>query len=58
LQGQPEVTLQAVTDDEMRAKHADLQCEGRSLRFDHPKAKTIYVDLRVKQPHQLIYLAR
>jgi hypothetical protein len=53
--------MQVVTDDEMReflSKHADLRCEGRSLLFDHPEAKAIYVDLRVKEPHQLIYLAR
>ncbi len=53
--------MQVATDDEMReflAKHDDLRCEGRQLRFDHLEAKTIYVDLRVSEPHQLVYLAR
>ncbi len=53
--------MQVVTDEEMReflSKHADLRCEERRLHFDHPEAKTIYVDLRVSEPHQLVYLAR
>jgi len=53
--------MQVATDEEMREflnKHADLRCEGRQLHFDYPEAKTIYVDLRVKEPSQLVYLAR
>jgi len=53
--------MQVATDDEMRdflAKHDDLRCEAKRLRFDYPEAKTIIVDLRVSEPHQLVYLAR
>ncbi len=38
--------------------HSDLRCEGRQLRFDYPEAKSTCVDLRVSEPHQLVYLAR
>ena len=51
----------AVTDQEMRevlSKHGELRCEGRQLRFDYPEAKSISIDLRVSEPHQLVYLAR
>jgi hypothetical protein len=53
--------MQVVMDEEMRTflnRHDDLRCEGRQLRFDHQEAKTIIVDLRVSEPHQLVYLAR
>ncbi len=53
--------MKVVTDEEMReflAGHADLRCEDRKLRFDFPEAETIIVDLRVSEPHQLVYLAR
>lgn len=53
--------MQVVTDEEMRSflnRHDDLRCEGRQLSFDHTEAKTIIVDLRVSEPHQLVYLAR
>jgi hypothetical protein len=51
----------ATTNDEMVSSLAafnELRCEGRRLSFAEPGAKTIRVDLRVKEPHQLIYLAR
>jgi hypothetical protein len=50
-----------VTDKEMRdslAQHEELQCEGDHLRFDHPEARAICVDLHVQEPHQLVHLAR
>ena len=53
--------MQAVTDEEMRKflnKYEDLRCEERKVLFDHPKAKTICVDLRVNEPNRIIYLAR
>jgi len=53
--------MQVVTDDEMREflnRDDDLRCDGRQLSFHHPEAKTIIVDLRVSEPHQLVYLAR
>jgi hypothetical protein len=53
--------MQVATDEEMREflnRHADMRCEGRQLRFDYPEARTIYVDLRVEEPSQLVYLAR
>jgi hypothetical protein len=53
--------MKVVNDEEMREslnRHDGLRCEGRQLRFDHPEAKSIIVDLRVSEPHQLVYLAR
>jgi hypothetical protein len=53
--------MQVVTDEEMRESlthHDDLRCEGRRLRFNQPGAQAIIVDLRVSEPHQLVYLAR
>ncbi len=53
--------MQVVTDEEMRKflnRHEDLRCEERQVCFDHPEAKTICVDLRISEPHQIIYLAR
>lgn len=50
-----------VTNDEMRANLAaypELCCEGRQVRFRSSQAPSITIDLRVKEPHQLIYLAR
>jgi hypothetical protein len=53
--------MRANTNDEMvnsRAAFNELRCEGRRLSFAEPGAKTIRVDLRVKEPHELIYFAR
>jgi hypothetical protein len=53
--------MNAVTENEMRdylAKHEDLRCAERRLRFDHPDAKAICADLRLQEPHQLVHLAR
>jgi hypothetical protein len=49
------------TNDEMVSSLAafqELRCEGRRVSFVEPDVKTIRVDLRVKEPHQLVYLAR
>jgi len=49
------------TDDEMRgflAAHTELRCEGRKLYLSDAQAPSITIDLRVKEPHQLVYLAR
>ena len=49
------------TDDEIVSSLAalsELRCEGRRVSFVGPDAKNIRVDLRVKEPHQLISLAR
>jgi hypothetical protein len=51
----------AATEKEMRdflAKHDGLRCDGKYLGFDHPEAKSVRLDLRVSEPHQLVYLAR
>jgi hypothetical protein len=51
----------ATTDEEMVTSLAafnELRCEGRKVSFVEPDAKTIRIDLRVKEPHQLVYLAR
>jgi hypothetical protein len=53
--------MQVATEAKMREAfmaHEELRYEGRRLRFDHPEAQTIIVDLRVSEPHQLVYLAR
>ena len=53
--------MQVVTDAEMRkflTKQADLRCGEKHLSYVHPEAKTIRVDLQVKEPHQLVSLAR
>jgi hypothetical protein len=53
--------MKVVTSDEMREflnGHDDLLCEEQRIHFVHPEAKTICVNLRVSEPHQLIYLAR
>jgi hypothetical protein len=50
-----------LTNDEARAQltgHPGLRCEAKNLWFDNPEASSIKVDLRVKEPHQLVYLAR
>lgn len=50
-----------LTKDEMRstlAAYEELRCEGDNLSFGDPGAGRIAVDLRVKEPHQLVYLAR
>jgi hypothetical protein len=50
-----------VTNDEMRsnvAGYSELRCEGRKLWFADSPAASIRVNLRVKEPHQLVYLAR
>ncbi len=37
---------------------AELRCHERKLHFADAQALSITIDLRVKEPHQLIYLAR
>lgn len=49
------------TDDEIKsflAGHAELRCAGDNLLFVNSEAESISVNLRVKEPHQLVYLAR
>ena len=51
----------AATDHEMMsslAAYHELLCEPRRLSFADTSTKTIRVDLRVKEPHQLVHLAR
>jgi hypothetical protein len=36
----------------------ELRCEGNNLSFADAGARRIVIDLRVKEPHQLVYLAR
>lgn len=40
------------------AAHVELQVEGRQLRFTDPASQSIKINLRVKEPHQLVHLAR
>jgi hypothetical protein len=50
-----------VTNDEMRShltKYTELRCEGRQLWFGEPQAASVRINLRVKEPHQLVHLAR
>ena len=50
-----------LTEDEMKsslAAHTELRREGRKLHFQKAEAPSICIDLRVKEPHQLVYLAR
>jgi hypothetical protein len=51
----------AAMDNEMLsslAAYNELRCEGRRLSFVDPGGKTIRIDLRVEEPHRLVYLAR
>ncbi|HTW57057.1 MAG TPA: hypothetical protein VMD99_02880 [Terriglobales bacterium] len=53
--------MTGLTNDETRAHltaHTELSCEGRGLWFPGPQSAKIKIDLRVNEPHQLIYLAR
>jgi hypothetical protein len=50
-----------LTKDEVRsdlAAHDELRCEGDRLSFHAAAAGSICIDLRVKEPHHLVYLAR
>jgi hypothetical protein len=51
----------AATNSEMKnslAVHEELRCEERKVYFADARASSITIDLRVKEAHQLIYLAR
>jgi hypothetical protein len=51
----------AATNDEIRgsfAAHKELRCDGRRLHLANAQAPSITINLRVTEPHQLIYLAR
>ncbi|HVM93751.1 MAG TPA: hypothetical protein VMT67_13105 [Terriglobales bacterium] len=51
----------AATEKEMQeylSGHGNLRCNGKSIGFDYPEAKSIRLDLRVSEPHQFLYLAR
>jgi len=50
-----------LTENETRkslAAYAELRCEGRRIYFSNAEAPSIRIDFRVKEPHQLVYLAR
>jgi hypothetical protein len=50
-----------VTNDEMTsylAKLPELRCEGRKVSFADAQAASFRINLRVPEPHQLVYLAR
>jgi len=49
------------TESEMKdalLAHRELRCNGKKLRFAEERLPPITIDLRVKEPHQLAYLAR
>jgi len=49
------------TNDGIRnslATHPELRCEGKEVVFADPQSPPIRINLRVDEPHQLIYLAR
>jgi hypothetical protein len=51
----------AETKDEMQktlAAYEELRCEGNKLSFVDNSVGRIVLDLRVEEPHQLVYLAR
>ncbi|HMK21625.1 MAG TPA: hypothetical protein VK466_04785 [Terriglobales bacterium] len=50
-----------MTDAEMGeylSQFSELRCENKRLSFDHSEANRIVVDLRVSEPHQLLFRAR
>ena len=53
--------MKVVTEAEIREyllQFPELRCEGKVVGFDHPEAKGITIDLRLPEPHQLVFLAR
>jgi hypothetical protein len=49
------------TNDEIRsslAAHEELRCDDRRLYLANAQVPSITINLRVKEPHQLVYLAR
>jgi hypothetical protein len=51
----------ASTNGEMQSyltAHEELRCDGQNLYFPEAKAPSIRINLRVAEPHQLVYLAR
>lgn len=42
----------------MLSLYPELRCDERSVRFDHPEARSIFVDCRLPEPHHSVYLAR
>jgi hypothetical protein len=51
----------AATNSEMKnwlTAHEELRCDEMKLYFADAHTHSITIDLRVKEPHQLIYLAR
>ena len=56
-----EFGMQAVTDSEMGeylSQLREIHCEDKNVRFVHPEASRIVVDLRFPEPHQVLFLAR
>jgi hypothetical protein len=39
-------------------EHEKVRCDGQTLYFSEAKAPSIRINLRVAEPHQLVYLAR
>lgn len=53
--------MHGLTNDEMRSAlrgHEEFRCDDRRLHFAEAQSYSITINLRVKEPHQLIYLAR
>jgi hypothetical protein len=51
----------ASTNSEMQSyltTHEELRCDGQNLYFPDAKVPSIRINLRVAEPHQLVYLAR
>lgn len=49
------------TNDQIRssiAAHEELICDERRVYLAHTQVPSITINLRVKEPHQLVYLAR
>ena len=53
--------MRVVEDEDVRqhlAQFPEVRCEGKTLTFLDPEAKAITVNLRLPEPHQLVFLAR
>ena len=53
--------MQAITDDEMLdylSRLVDLRCQQKRVEFTSSQSKTITIDLRLPEPHQLVFVAR
>jgi len=53
--------MRVFTNQEMReclSRFPELHCEDKHLEFSHSQARKILIDLRLPEPHQLVFLAR